>query len=101
MRVIAKSALIAFWEKNPEAKQPLLNWFNETCNSTWRNTADVRLSFATVSILKKGRAVFNIAGNKYRLVASIAFNTQVVFIKFVGTHSQYNRIDAQSVEYKG
>lgn len=100
MRVIARSCLVEFWAKHPAAKTPLQNWYAEVKAAEWKSPADVKKTYANSSVLQRGRVVFNIGGNKYRLVVSIAYKTQIVFIKFVGTHQQYDRIDAQNVEYK-
>jgi mRNA interferase HigB len=100
VRVIAVSTLKAFWEKNPDyadAKDPLLTWYRYALNADWASPADVKATFAHASILKDGRVVFNIAGNKYRLVVWINYSYRVVYIRFIGTHAQYDRIDAQTI----
>lgn len=101
MRVIARSALVNFWEKYPESKVPLTNWYLETTNSSWKTPAHIKHAYSSASVLKNGRVVFNIAGNKFRLVVAISYPIQLVYIKFVGTHAQYDRIDAQTVDYRG
>jgi mRNA interferase HigB len=100
VRVIAVSTLKAFWEKNPDyadAKDPLLAWYRYALNADWASPVDVKATFAHASVLKDGRAVFNIAGNKYRLVVWINYSYRVVYIRFIGTHAQYDRIDAQTI----
>jgi mRNA interferase HigB len=97
MRVIAKSTLIAFYTKHSDAKQSLLAWHAHTAKAKWKSPASVKSDFATASILQDGRVVFNIAGNKYRLVVWINFDFQVVYVRFVGTHTQYDKIDAQTI----
>lgn len=97
MRLIALSTLKAFWGHHPDAKQPLLAWHEHVKHAGWKSPADVKADFGSVSILQDGRVVFNIAGNKYRLVAWINFPYHVVYIRFVGTHRQYDQIDAQSI----
>ena len=90
----------AFWEKNPEywdAKEPALAWRRHTLHADWHAPADVKRDFGNASILKDGRAVFNIAGNKYRLVVWINYAYGVVYIRFIGTHAQYDAIDAQTI----
>ncbi len=101
MRVIAISSLIKFWGIYPDSEQALKAWYAEIKSASWKSPADVKELYKSASVLKKGRVVFNIGGNSYRLVVSIAYRTQIVFIKFVGTHKQYDRIDAQTVEYSG
>ena len=100
MRIIALSTLKSFWSRNPryaDAKEPLLAWCRHASAADWASPAEVRAAFGSASILKDGRVVFNIARNKYRLVAWINFPYRVLYIRFVGTHAQYDRIDAQSV----
>ena len=100
MRVIALSTLRAFWEHSPEhqdAKEPTLVWYRHALQADWVSPADVKAQFGSASILKDGRVVFNIAGNKYRLVVWINYAYRVVYVRFIGTHAQYNRIDAQTI----
>jgi mRNA interferase HigB len=100
MRVIAVSTLKAFWQSNPDyadAKDPLLTWSQYALTADWATPADVKATFAHASILRDGRVVFNIAGNKYRLVVWINYRYRVVYIRFIGTHAQYDRIDAQTI----
>jgi len=100
MRVIALSTLKAFWENHPEyqdAKEPTLAWYHHTLKADWGTPADLKCDFASASILKDGRVVFNLAGNKYRLVVWINYFYRVVYVRFIGTHAQYNRIDAQTI----
>lgn len=101
MRVIAVSSLIKFWDNYPDSAQALKAWYAETKSANWKSPADVKALHKSASVLKKGRVVFNIAGNNYRLVVAIAYKTQIVFIKIAGTHKQYDRITAQTVEYSG
>lgn len=100
MRVIALSTLKAFWEKTPEyrdAEAPTMAWYREVLKADWATPNDVKAKFTHASILKDGRVVFNIAGNKYRLVVWINYSYGVVYIRFIGTHKQYDAIDAQTV----
>lgn len=100
MRIIALSTLKIFWEDNPEymdAKELTLAWYRHTLNADWRSPADVKQDFRNASILKDGRAVFNIAGNEYRLVVWINYAYRVVYIRFIGTHAQYDKIDVQTI----
>jgi mRNA interferase HigB len=100
VRVLALSTLRAFWERNPryeEAKQPLLVWYRYALKADWASPADVKADFGRASILKSGRVVFDIAGNKYRLVVRIDYSHRIVFVRFVGTHSEYDQIDAQTI----
>jgi mRNA interferase HigB len=99
VRVIAKSTLRAFWTKpgRKDAEQPLLIWHRDTTRAKWSSPADVKRHHGSASILKHGRVVFNVAGNKYRLVVSIRYDLKIVFVRFVGTHSEYDEIDAQEI----
>ncbi len=97
MRLIALSTLKIFWLAHSDAKQPLLAWHEHVKHADWQSPTDVKTDFASASILQDGRVVFNVAGNKYRLVAWINYPYRVVYIRFVGTHRQYDQIDAQSI----
>ena len=100
MRVIAVSTLKAFWEENPgysDAADSALAWYRHVLAADWKTPADVKRDYRNASILKDGRVVFNIAGNKYRLVVWINYAYQVIYIRFIGTHAQYDKIDAQTV----
>lgn len=98
MRVIALSTLKAFWQQrssHDDAREPALAWYRHALMADWSSPADVKADFGNASILKDGRVVFNIAGNKYRVVVWINYAYRVVYIRFIGTHAQYDRIDAQ------
>ncbi|HEX6321160.1 MAG TPA: type II toxin-antitoxin system HigB family toxin [Burkholderiales bacterium] len=100
MRVIALSTLRAFWEGKSgyaDAREPTLAWYREALAADWRSPADVKRQFGTASILRDGRVVFNIGGNKYRLVVWINYPYRVIYVRFIGTHAQYDRIDAQTI----
>jgi mRNA interferase HigB len=97
MRVIAKRTLKAFWEHEPTAKAPLESWYAEAKYAEWSSPADVKAQYGTASILQDGRVVFNIGGNKYRLVVWINYDFFTIYVRFVGTHKEYDAIDAQTV----
>lgn len=97
MRLIALSTLKTFWVHHAAARQPLLAWHEEVKHADWQSPAEVKADFGTASILQDGRVVFNIAGNKYRLIVWINYPYRVVYVRFVGTHRQYDQIDAQSI----
>lgn len=97
MRVIAKRTLREFWEKNPGAQGPLKSWHEEARRANWESPQQIKAQFGSASILKAGRVVFNIGGSKYRLVVAMDYGRQVCFIKFIGTHRQYDAIDAETV----
>lgn len=98
MRVIAVSTLRAFWERHPDAEQPLKAWYQEATHASWDQPADIKAQYRSASVLKNRRVVFNIKGNDYRLIVSVAYRFQAVYVKFVGTHAEYDRVDAQTVE---
>ena len=99
MRVIALSTLKRFCEgrSHADAREPLLAWYRHAVKADWRTSAEVKRDFGTASILRDGRVVFNIGGNKYRLVVWINYPYRVICVRFVGTHAQYDRIDAQTI----
>lgn len=100
MRVIALSTLKAFLESSrsyADAREPMMAWYRQVRAADWATPADVKRDIGTASILKDGRAVFNIAGNKYRVVVWINYPYRVVYIRFIGTHRQYDKIDAQTI----
>lgn len=96
-RVFAKSTLKEFWEKHPETEQYLKTWYDTVKISLWKTPKDIKATYASASILKSGKIVFNIKGNAFRLVAKINYEKQWVFIKFIGTHDEYDKIDANNV----
>lgn len=100
MRVIALSTLRRFWESseaNQQVREPVLAWYRHVLAADWGSPAAVKADFGTASILKEGRVVFNLGGNKFRLVVKINYPYRVVYIRFIGTHRQYDQIDVQSI----
>ncbi len=100
MRIIALATLKAFWSGSPayaDSVGPGMAWYRETLKADWTTPGEVKAQFSSASILKDGRVVFNIAGNKYRLVVWINYPYRVVCIRFFGTHRQYDEIDAQTI----
>ncbi len=95
VRVIARSRLELFWKEYPESEQQLKSWYHEARRASWKNPGDIKAQYRSASILKGRRVVFNICGNKYRLVCEALFGQGILFIKFVGTHEQYSAIDAE------
>jgi mRNA interferase HigB len=96
-RIFAKSTLREFWEKYPDAEQYLKVWYETAMNANWKTPSDIKKNYANASILKNGRMVFNIKGNTYRLVVKINFEMQWIFIRFIGTHHEYDKIDANTI----
>jgi mRNA interferase HigB len=100
MRIIAKRTLRQFWETHPRgapARTALLVWHSTVEAADWAAPADVKATYGDASILKNSRVVFNVAGNRYRLVARINYPFRVVYIRFVGTHEEYDDIDAETI----
>lgn len=100
MRVIAVSRLREFWEIHPAARKPLTDWLKEATSAQWRVPHDIKARYASASFLPGRRVVFNIKSNDYRLVVAVAYVHQALYIKFVGTHAEYDAIDAATVEPK-
>lgn len=98
MRVIAKGTLRRFWDEgHAEAERPLIEWYALMSKAGWRTPQALKSEIRTASILKARRAVFNIGGNKYRVVVDIDYVRQAAWVKFVGTHEQYDQIDAETI----
>lgn len=98
MKVIAISTLRRFWQRHPDSEQPLKAWYDEAKHATWSAPQDIRNRYASASFVGRNRVVFNIKGNDYRLIVAIAYRFQAAYIKFIGTHAEYDRIDAATVE---
>jgi mRNA interferase HigB len=97
MRIIAKPNLQNFWEKHPDSKKPLEQWYHITSKCKWKNLNEVKETFPNVSLLNNNRVVFNIKGNDFRIVVLIKFSMSTVFICWVGKHSDYDKIDANTI----
>lgn len=100
MRVIALRTLRLFWETHPrgrEAEAALLSWHAEVARADWATPAQVKAQYRNASLLKNSRVVFNVAGNKFRVVVRINYPYRVVYIRFVGTHSEYDAIDVATI----
>lgn len=93
MRIIAKKTLVQFYNEHPDAKTALEEWHEKTESAEWDNFAQVKQSFRTADLVGNRRVVFNIRGNKYRLVAIVLFKIKMVYIRFIGTHREYESID--------
>ena len=98
MRIVATSQLKKFWQKHPDSKQSFLCWIDEARQANRQTPADIKAQFRNASVLKSSRVVFNIKGNDFRLVIAVAYRYSALYIKFVGTHKQYDAIDADTVE---
>ena len=99
MRIIAKRTLRNFWQQSryADSEQPLKAWHSEARKAEWKSPQDVKDHYRHASILAGNRVVFNVAGNKYRLVVKVNYSFGIVFVRFIGTHRQYDAIDAEAV----
>ncbi len=97
MRVVAKKALREFCEKQTDSEEQLKTWYKEALKTIWISPNGVKSEYPKASILKSGRVVFNICGNKYRLIGQINYLRKWVFIRFIGTHVEYDKIDADKI----
>ena len=97
MRVIALSTLRSFWERHPDAQQPLRAWNAEAKKAKWQKPDDIKREYASASIVGDNRVVFNISGNKYRLVVKIHYAFGIAYVRFVGKHSDYDRINVKEI----
>lgn len=99
MRIVSRKTLRKFWQKRGrhDAEQPLKAWFAEAAKADWASPAEVKADFRSASILKNSRLVFNIAGNKYRLIVRVNYPYRMMYIRFIGTHQEYDQINAEEV----
>lgn len=98
MRVIARNRLVAFWTKNPAARPSLIHWYDVTTASTWHHPQAVVDAFSKAKVLNGERVRFEIAGGDFRLIVAFDFRRLIAFIKFIGSHAEYDRIDALTVQ---
>lgn len=97
MRVIAKKILREFWQKHEDAEQALKSWYQEAEKASWQSPREIVLEYPSASFLEGNRIVFNIKGNHYRLIIKINYHYQIIWIRFIGTHSQYDKINAKTI----
>ena len=97
MRIIARRTLREFWERHPDSEQPLKAWFAEAHSADWKNPQEIKRRYSHASFVADNRVIFNIGGNKYRLVAHVNYDFKILYIKFVGTHAEYDRIDPEII----
>ena len=99
MRIIAKSTIRNFWIVHPQSEFPLLDWYSTVKQVSWQSPNEVKQTYGNASIVANNRVVFNIKGNDYRLVTEIDYDYQLVFIIWIGTHKEYDKIDVTTIEY--
>lgn len=97
MRVIAKKILRVFWENHSDIEQQLKSWYQEAEKGSWNSLNELKNEYPSASILKDNRICFNIKGNSYRLIVKVNFNYQMMWIRFIGTHAEYDKIDANKI----
>lgn len=97
MRVIARKILREFWAKHADSEQQLKSWYREADRGNWQHVNELKSDYPNLSILKDNRVCFNIKGNKYRLIVRINFDYQMMWIRFIGTHAEYDKIDADRI----
>ncbi|XKM13054.1 type II toxin-antitoxin system HigB family toxin [Orbaceae bacterium ac157xtp] len=101
MKLISVAQLKHFWTLYPDSEQQLKAWVDEIKKAQWQSPNDIKALYKSASILKNRRVVFNICGNKYRLIVAIAYQQQIIFVKFIGTHKQYDNVDANTISIGG
>lgn len=97
MRIISRRRLREFWELHPDARSSLQSWFADVKNADWEKPGDIKNIYSSASLLAHNRIVFNIKGNKYRIIILVQYSLKIVYIRFVGTHKEYDTIDANSI----
>lgn len=97
VRIISRKTLRSFWEKHPKAEGPMRAWYDFATRATWRTTQDVKNDFRSADFVGGNRVVFNIGGNNYRIVVVALLNAGTLYVRFVGTHAEYDRIDVTKV----
>jgi mRNA interferase HigB len=97
MQIIARRTLKQFWARHPQAEAPLRSWFSVAAGASWQGTADIKARFGTADFVSDNRVIFDIGGNRYRLVVHVSYTYQRVLVKFIGTHAEYDKIDPRTV----
>lgn len=97
MRIISKKILREYWIKHSDCQQQLKSWYQEACTADWKSPNEIKKDYPSASVLAENRIVFNIKGNKYRLITKINYDYHMVWIRFIGTHSEYDKIDATKI----
>jgi mRNA interferase HigB len=97
MRIVALSTLRTFWEKHPDAETPLRAWYALASRALWKTPADIKAAYRSASFIADRRVVFNIKGNDYRLVVAVRYDRELMYVRFVGTHRQYDRINVETI----
>jgi len=97
VRIVAKGTLRTFWTKHKDCEEQLKSWYNEVSKTNWNNPNELKKEYPSASILEDNRIVFNIKGNNYRLIVKINYEYKILWIKFIGTHGEYDKINANKI----
>ena len=97
MRIIAKKILRDFWRLHSDSEQQLKAWYQETLKAEWRSPNKIKIEYPSASLLSDNRVVFNIKGNRYRLIVKISYDYEMIWIRFIGTHAEYDKINAKTI----
>ncbi len=97
MRIIALSTLRAFWDKHPDSETPLRAWYALASRANWKTPAEIKEAYRNASFTANNRVVFNVKGNDYRLVVSVRYDHGLMYIRFIGSHRQYDRITVETI----
>jgi mRNA interferase HigB len=97
MRILSRSTLRSFWESHPDAEEALKTWHYEASHADWQSPVDVKSAHSNASIIANNRVIFNIKGNTYRLIVAIRYDIGIIFIRFIGTHAEYDKVDAETI----
>jgi len=97
MRVIALKTLREFWEIHPNARQQLQSWYEDAKHAVWQSPSDIKAIYCNASIVANNRVIFNIKGNDYRLIVAVNYRFGIAYIRFIGTHAEYDRVDATQI----
>lgn len=97
MRVLSRKSLRQFWDRHPDAREPLQAWYADVKPANWKRPSDIKTTYQTASFISNNRIVFNIKGNKYRIIVVVEYRFGMVFIRFIGTHQEYDRINAETI----
>jgi mRNA interferase HigB len=97
VRIIAKKTLNEFWLKHSDCEERLKSWYKEAVEAIWKTPQEIKKDYPSASFLQNNRVVFNIKGNSYRLIVKINYDFSLVWIRFIGTHAEYDKIDASKI----
>jgi mRNA interferase HigB len=97
MRILSRSTLRNFWESRPDVEEALKTWYYEASHADWLSPADIKAAHRNASIIANDRVVFNIKGNRYRLIVAVRYDIGIIFIRFIGTHTEYDRVNAETI----